>query len=57
MFSCFSISSSISDDDGVVDDCCYLFLGFHKKNKKLQKIKIKKYSEEIQKIILVRKGC
>jgi len=37
------------------DICCYLFLGSYKK--KYKKIYIKKYSEEIQKIIGARKGC
>ena len=45
------------DDDDDDDVCCYPFLGSHKKNEKIQKICIKKYSEEIQKIIGVRKRC
>jgi len=45
------------DEDDDDDVCCYPFLGSHTKNEKIQNIYIKKYSEEIQKVIGVRKGC
>jgi adenosyl cobinamide kinase/adenosyl cobinamide phosphate guanylyltransferase len=55
MHTCLLEKETLENKDCIVIDCCYLFLGSHTKNEKNKKKYIKKYSEEIQKIIEVRK--
>jgi hypothetical protein len=53
----FFFSTEIHSTDVVQHNCCYPFLNSHEKKEKIQKTNIKKYLEEIQKIIGARKGC